>query len=32
VGQLPNWMAYPDVDRVDWLNDVFVTYASLLLA
>ncbi|EEY55949.1 extended synaptotagmin, putative [Phytophthora infestans T30-4] len=23
--ELPNWMRYPDVDRVEWLNKVFVT-------
>ncbi|KAG7380914.1 hypothetical protein PHYPSEUDO_006684 [Phytophthora pseudosyringae] len=23
--EIPNWMRYPDVDRVEWLNKVFVT-------
>ncbi|KAF1328709.1 hypothetical protein FI667_g6508, partial [Globisporangium splendens] len=30
--QIPNWICHPDVDRIEWLNKVLVTYvASILL-
>ena len=25
--QIPNWLSRPDVDRVEWLNRLFTTYA-----
>jgi hypothetical protein len=27
--QIPNWMRYPDVDRVEWLNTVILAYVLL---